>query len=38
VHTPLPAHTVRIALCWHERTHADPAAIAFRRLVRRAVQ
>jgi DNA-binding transcriptional LysR family regulator len=37
VSTPLPEHTVKIALCWHERTHADPAAIAFRALVRGAV-
>jgi len=28
---------IEIALCWHERTHADPAAVAFRDLVRRAV-
>jgi DNA-binding transcriptional LysR family regulator len=31
---PLPAHTIEIAMCWHERTHADPAASAFRALVR----
>jgi DNA-binding transcriptional LysR family regulator len=28
---------IEMALCWHERTHADPAAVAFRALVRRAV-
>ncbi|MGE0454448.1 MAG: LysR family transcriptional regulator [Vicinamibacteria bacterium] len=33
---PVPAHVVTIALGWHERTHADPAAQAFRALVRRA--
>lgn len=37
VDAPVPAHTVKLALCWHERTHADPAAQAFRTLVRRAV-
>jgi DNA-binding transcriptional LysR family regulator len=37
VSAPLPDHTVEMALCWHERTHADPAAIAFRSLVRSAV-
>jgi DNA-binding transcriptional LysR family regulator len=37
VDAPLPAHVVKIALCWHERTHADPAAQYFRGLVRRAV-
>ncbi len=34
---PLPMHTIEMALCWHERTHADPAVVAFRALVRRAV-
>lgn len=33
----VPRHTVPIALCWHERTHADPAMAAFRALVRRAL-
>jgi DNA-binding transcriptional LysR family regulator len=37
VNAPLPVHCVKIALCWHERTHADPAAQCFRGLVRRAV-
>lgn len=37
VNAPLPAHAVKISLCWHERTHADPAAQYFRGLVRRAV-
>lgn len=37
VNAPIPAHTVKIALCWHERTHADPAAQGFRGLVRQAV-
>jgi DNA-binding transcriptional LysR family regulator len=36
--TPLPTHTVEIAMCWHERTHADPAARAFRALVRGVVR
>jgi DNA-binding transcriptional LysR family regulator len=35
--TPLPAHTTKLAMSWHERTHADPAARAFRALVRRVV-
>ena len=35
---PIPAHAVAMALCWHERTHADAAAAAFRALVRRAVE
>ncbi len=34
---PVPAHAVSMALCWHERTHADPAATAFRALVRGAL-
>ncbi len=34
VAAPLPAHTIQIAMCWHDRTHADPAARAFRVLVR----
>ena len=34
---PVPAHSVTISLCWHERTHADPAMIEFRALVRRAI-
>ena len=35
--TALPPHATRFALSWHERTHADPAARAFRALVRQAV-
>jgi DNA-binding transcriptional LysR family regulator len=35
--TPLPEHTIGIAMSWHARTNADPAARAFRALVRRAV-
>jgi DNA-binding transcriptional LysR family regulator len=35
--TPLPSHSTEIAMSWHERTHADPAARAFRALVRRVV-
>jgi DNA-binding transcriptional LysR family regulator len=34
---PVPAHSVTMSLCWHERTHADPAMIEFRSLVRRAI-
>ena len=34
---PVPEHAVSMALCWHERTHADPAAIAFRALVKAAL-
>jgi len=34
---PVPAHGVEIALCWHDRTHSDPAAIGFRALVRSAL-
>ncbi len=34
---PIPPFSVPMKLCWHERTHADPAAAAFRELVRRAV-
>ena len=33
----VPTQPIEMALCWHERTHADPAAAAFRALVRRAV-
>ncbi len=35
--TPLPKHATELSLCWHERTHLDPAGRAFRALVRRAV-
>ncbi len=34
---PVPAHAIEIAMCWHERTHVDPAAAALRALVRRVV-
>jgi DNA-binding transcriptional LysR family regulator len=34
---PVPSHAVGMALCWHERTHSDPAASAFRDLVRGAL-
>ncbi len=34
---PIPAHAVSMALCWHERTHTDPAAMAFRALVQSAL-
>jgi DNA-binding transcriptional LysR family regulator len=37
VRGPVPRHEIAIALCWHERTHRDPAARAFRALVRSAV-
>lgn len=33
----VPAHTVEMTMCWHERTHADPAATGFRAIVRRSV-
>ena len=33
----VPTPPIEMVLCWHERTHADPAAVAFRALVRRAV-
>lgn len=33
----LPTHVTRFSLSWHERTHEDPAARAFRELVRKAV-
>jgi DNA-binding transcriptional LysR family regulator len=32
--TSLPRHVTKFAMSWHERTHADPAARAFRALVR----
>jgi DNA-binding transcriptional LysR family regulator len=32
--TSLPPDTTKFAMSWHERTHADPAARAFRTLVR----
>jgi DNA-binding transcriptional LysR family regulator len=35
--TPLPPHTTKFAMSWHERTHADAAARAFRTLVRNIV-
>jgi DNA-binding transcriptional LysR family regulator len=37
VQGPVPVHAVTISLSWHERTHADPAMLAFRGLVRRAI-
>jgi DNA-binding transcriptional LysR family regulator len=33
----VPSRAIEIAMCWHERTHADAAARAFRALVRRVV-
>jgi DNA-binding transcriptional LysR family regulator len=36
VRMPLPLYTVPMNLCWHDRTHTDPAMVAFRDLVRRA--
>ena len=33
---PIPPLPIVTNLCWHERTHADPAAAAFRDLVQRA--
>lgn len=33
----VPSHAIEMALCWHERTHADPAAVFFHALVRRAM-
>jgi len=37
VEGPVPVHAVTMALCWHERTHLDPAMSEFRALVRRAI-
>jgi DNA-binding transcriptional LysR family regulator len=34
----VPAHAVAMALCWHARTHGDPAASEFRETVRRALR
>jgi DNA-binding transcriptional LysR family regulator len=34
---PVPHHSVAMALCWHDRTHQDPAMAAFRALVRTAI-
>jgi DNA-binding transcriptional LysR family regulator len=34
---PIPAYSAPIFMCWHERTHADPAMIAFRELARASV-
>jgi DNA-binding transcriptional LysR family regulator len=31
---PIPPHTVPLAMCWHERSHADPAMTELRRLVK----
>lgn len=36
--TPLPTHATKFAMSWHERTHRDPSARAFRELVRGAVR
>ncbi len=37
VASPAPSPEVTILLCWHDRTHADPAVAALRDLVRAAV-
>ncbi len=37
VSAPAPEHAVEIALCWHDRTDSDPAATAFRAVVRSAL-
>lgn len=34
VRGPVPQHAIPIAMCWHERTHADGALAAFRDIVR----
>jgi DNA-binding transcriptional LysR family regulator len=34
----VPRLAITMAMCWHERTHADPAQLAFRQLVRSAVR
>lgn len=34
VESVLPTHTISISMCWHDRTHTDPAAVAFRALIR----
>jgi DNA-binding transcriptional LysR family regulator len=33
VQAPLPMFRMPLAMSWHERTHADPAALAFREVV-----
>lgn len=33
----VPSLAVTMAMCWHERTHADPALLALRQLVRSSV-
>lgn len=35
--SPAPPETVEMSLCWHERTHGDPAMAAFRQVVRAAL-
>lgn len=37
VAAPLPPSAIAIAMSWHDRTHADPAARAFRAVVRAVV-
>jgi DNA-binding transcriptional LysR family regulator len=37
VASPVPPLPITINLCWHDRTHADPAMVAFRALVQRAI-
>jgi DNA-binding transcriptional LysR family regulator len=34
---PVPANAVEIAMCWHDRTHTDPATLGFRAVVRAAL-
>jgi DNA-binding transcriptional LysR family regulator len=34
----VPSYTVTMSLSWHERTHADPAMVGFRELVRRSLR
>ena len=37
VRGPVPQSSVVLALSWHERTHTDPASVAFRATVQRAI-
>jgi DNA-binding transcriptional LysR family regulator len=38
VRGPVPTHVVPLAMCWHERTHGDPAMKLFRSLVEQAIR
>jgi DNA-binding transcriptional LysR family regulator len=37
VRGPVPSHSVKISMCWHDRTDQDPAEQCLREVVRKAL-